>query len=573
MVWLAKGRVLVVLLVGLLAGAVSARAEMMMERPRGERMMEHRERGGGRMMDVGTGVAIGVGIGRSLRDQRSQTPEAEERPRARKHKRERDRHRKKQARKPQVPTEPQIRELKPPRDTAKTPVEPDGPARVANPPVTPASVGSRNPSLTFSCLDCREILDRVQRHRANIERDFAILADLEKQIAELEKERDGFKRDLTRAPDAAYRTYYIKNIALDEEFIKTRLNQIASLRKLIEAEQRFLADQMAALANCIGTLCTRAPPGPVANPPQEPPGKTNLPSSPPAQPPGNPPAQPPDSPPAQPPGDPPGVTPPAGGETPKRAETPPPRDTLPRIPYEPATPLTRVLMGPGPDSIAGGDGLKPKPDASCGPDITDQVVDVLARMKQRFDNTRFGERFKACAYLFDPGKTQNAWDIRELGPRAPGFDDYEGCGVPRNICRDTVEIFGACYTYQIVNYVQYGLMHYLCGTPNFGDIAHVAWSGVNLALNPGSPPHAHQNDMIRVGSEVGQALTNNPASPDLSKVRDFMKYNAGSAPQCPRNCKLKVKAKFRYNWTGLTHKPQGASVLPLVSTGHTGYVE
>ena len=105
----------------------------------------------------------------------------------------------------------------------------------------------------------------------------------------------------------------------------------------------------------------------------------------------------------------------------------------------------------------------------CGPDVTKQLKNVVAKIQQTFRNWDESQRKSACAALSStksdasiPGAPvwANAWDIKQLHDTS--WMKQSVCGIPRDECGDTVMIEGQCFFAGSVNYVMFGVISRLC---------------------------------------------------------------------------------------------------------------
>jgi len=284
---------------------------------------------------------------------------------------------------------------------------------------------------------------------------------------------------------------------------------------------------------------------------------------------------------------------------PKTVDVPPPPQAPPVDP-----PVTRV-DGPPPVTP-----VTPPPDeivASCGPDITPRVFDILRKIRQDFKASP-ATQADACRSLFDPRTAPFAWDISGLGPgsaplkgmqydakedawvikgyagailrkQRPWLTDVDNrCARPAPKCAATVEFLGTCQHPQVVNYLQWGLMLKLCGAgyEAVGDIPHAIW---NKMVYGDTAPTCVQLAMGRTASDYVTELDDNEKrpfpepTPRLDDVRDRFAArmkSCGPSIDCPLLCpkteqnaaNVRRLIDGNYVWTGLEGGTQRARVTP-----------
>jgi hypothetical protein len=180
----------------------------------------------------------------------------------------------------------------------------------------------------------------------------------------------------------------------------------------------------------------------------------------------------------------------------------------------------------------------------CGPDVTDQTLEVLKQIITNFRDAKSDDQKEACSRsvsfidgldvgpwrlplvgLEVPGliiKTTNmkadyAWDILELFQEPGAFPkgNYPGepsswesltgssCCTPRYPCGKSVQFFGTCHDQQVVNYVMWGVMTSLCS---------IKW-GINTQQeafaylrNKSGPNWTDQQTMSEVGEEYTKVI-------------------------------------------------------------------
>ncbi|MBV9214541.1 MAG: hypothetical protein JO053_00040 [Acidobacteria bacterium] len=210
----------------------------------------------------------------------------------------------------------------------------------------------------------------------------------------------------------------------------------------------------------------------------------------------------------------------------------------------------------------------------CGPDVTDQTLDVLRRIATDFLSATEAEQSAACdqSVSFSDGvtlkgfllfpiigqvplvgidkgnmKANYAWDIIELFQHSGTFPkdgDKEGrpsfwedltdssCCTPRYPCGKSVEFFGTCQDQQVVNYVMWGVMKNVCAS-------HWADSKQQEILaflrNFSGPDFGDQQTMTQVGYAYAEIVA--PYIKDAQKydrLRDkytalMQRYSLGNA--------------------------------------------
>lgn len=98
---------------------------------------------------------------------------------------------------------------------------------------------------------------------------------------------------------------------------------------------------------------------------------------------------------------------------------------------------------------------------TCGPDVTDALVDVLSRVEARFADWGSAKRFSACANLVTLPGAAISWDINQLGPG--GRERLTRRYRPKcATCGFSVQVGGVCHYTGSVNYALFGVMMRLC---------------------------------------------------------------------------------------------------------------
>ncbi len=134
----------------------------------------------------------------------------------------------------------------------------------------------------------------------------------------------------------------------------------------------------------------------------------------------------------------------------------------------------------GEDATGGDEECEPR----CGPGVTDEVIAVYGKLKQKWNSWSIEKQRKACKAIFSsdplperaqPGQKPPptwlmAWDIDKLWRGGNSWINRTPycppCAVPQTgekNCRDTVEVDGKCFYSGSVNYVLWGWINRLCG--------------------------------------------------------------------------------------------------------------
>jgi hypothetical protein len=261
--------------------------------------------------------------------------------------------------------------------------------------------------------------------------------------------------------------------------------------------------------------------------------------------------------------------------------TTPPATTTTDQPNPPAGSAPPTQAGPPPDAGVPptADGKKPddprdegktppstyaktEPEPKCGPDITDDVLRVLKKIKDDYNKpeTTDEQRRKACNSLIDPRTGPHAWDIWGLDPTTGGDEAHptgykvvnpsdtspnkprpggppepnpqpgpqvvekpwakakpgtwftkisDVCAVPRPQCAATVEFFGTCQHAQVVNYVQFGFMLKLCDGVGYGvyqGSMATLMNAYNFAAYGNIGASSMQSIMANAGVEIEKSM-------------------------------------------------------------------
>jgi hypothetical protein len=127
--------------------------------------------------------------------------------------------------------------------------------------------------------------------------------------------------------------------------------------------------------------------------------------------------------------------------------------------------------------------MSPPPKARfvCGPDVTNEVRDVIAYTRSLFYGWSRGAKGQACSALVEPPEAAFAWDVIDLHRNAwilnyrcspPSASCPVGNTAPPNpvcatwganpACGSTVQVGQECYYAGSANYVIWGVMARLC---------------------------------------------------------------------------------------------------------------
>ena len=171
--------------------------------------------------------------------------------------------------------------------------------------------------------------------------------------------------------------------------------------------------------------------------------------------------------------------------------------------------------------------LPTQPKNMCGPDITDNVFQVLDMIHRDWNGWNESKQNELCRDLLNPLTSEGAWDIKALSPntappskkkylkthttlknyekdvqkRLYWFEEYTAaCAKPRQPCGPTVTFLGQCIHTQVVNYIEWGVMNKLCDQEGLAKNAHRARAAVLS-----SDAHIYDGQKIMTG--VGSAYT------------------------------------------------------------------
>lgn len=415
-------------------------------------------------------------------------------------------------------------------------------AFVFTPPVFPAVTQVND------CNDCKELWESILEYQRIITEDTKKLAQRRAEAAAKKAELARLEASARAAKNAIRKDYFEEMISITKASIESLEQQNVELQNLIDEEWKILKDRIAQYEACVDRLCRKeVAVVPVPDPP------------------------------------PPLAPPPA----------PPPPASVPERPSIPVSvPEERRVRMPPPDQAI----------KICGPDITEQVLKVLAKIRSDYQNNP-DMQTEACRNLLDPGTAESAWDIHQLSPATapapganydPSTDEFVDppipgsklpplrskpwftksshlCAIPRPVCGASVQFMGTCQHAQVVNYVQWGFMTKLCGGlyPVLGSMAHAAYNIRRYGLNA---PSGSQDNMVAAGEEIAEAWEGywqriegtQSASrgelfdSDLSRIRKRVQEREQESPNSFQDCQLKCTAKpheseFTYFWSGLLH--------------------
>lgn len=543
--------------------------------------------GGNRAMEVGIG--LGLAIGGALQQHQKDNPPTKGPADTAKNppKTKQDIS---QQKKQQKDTPPSGKPAAPPPSQARQPPQPP-----ANPetPTAKQADSSPDPKLASPCPDCADIAARVARLVKQID------ADIDK-INEIARERDihleelkGHERSLAEVVEPQDKRYYAKMASLSRDWIRTHDDMLKQMKAKLTEQRDFLKREQARLKECIDKNCPKVSAGPPADPPVAKPPEPVRQAHPPMGTPPNTPVTnvPPttQTPPATPPGSPPTTTsaPPTGA--PPTTGGGPPKN--PDIDITKLTPPVGPGVAPHPpsDTVLITEVRKTIPGSTCGPDVTDNVLEMMRRIKTDFDalkRSNAAAAEKACSNLTGTSGPE-AWDIRGLDPGTspqkehkvhqdglaytdgggvlkfyPWFTEISNaCAIPRPQCAATVEFMGTCIHAQELNYIQWGGMKKLCGGGAGFDLAATG----NQWIKWKSAPMQKEEDAIAgIGEDYIEALGKNP-EPDISDIKGKWRNRygninmpVGSEYDCQLGCvlteamKKKIKEQVSgYRWIGI----------------------
>lgn len=433
-----------------------------------------------------------------------------------------------------------IRAQRKKKETAK-------PAPAAGPKKPPVELGIYTPPVfpeiprPTNCDDCMKLWNSLVEYERIIAEDTRKLAERRQQVNNINAELLDLRGRLQSASTSYDRTYYRSLISIAEDSIRARTEQNAGLQRLVDEEWRILRDRIAQYQACFDKYCPKTPVAEVLPPP-------------------------------------------------------PPLVSIP-----PTPPPVVVSTPPKPPPVASKPDLPPNDNRKiCGPDITDQVLKVLADIKKKFDENP-ERQTQACRALFDPKTGPSAWDIVELSPGVapvkdssydPSTDEFveppdpaapnaprdrkkpwftsvsNYCAIPRPVCGATVTFLGTCQHAQVVNYTQWGMVTSLCGGlyPLIGAALHKVWNAKEYGLTAPSGP---QQNMVSVGSEYKEELDKAPAGaasgsfvPDITEIKRRLQERDREIKHAEQDCELKceltaeqrrklTERDFGFRWTGM----------------------
>ncbi len=116
----------------------------------------------------------------------------------------------------------------------------------------------------------------------------------------------------------------------------------------------------------------------------------------------------------------------------------------------------------------------PKPEGTCGLDITDRLQQLKAEMEAAFSRAPSATKESACYRMHGVGE---AWDITETLNNGGGNFTSGSCGA--GACEGTVQVNGLCYLAGEVNYYMWGLANRLCSDYFYGKTPSPAAAAAN----------------------------------------------------------------------------------------------
>lgn len=143
-----------------------------------------------------------------------------------------------------------------------------------------------------------------------------------------------------------------------------------------------------------------------------------------------------------------------------------------------------TVCDPDSDPPLSGGGSRPacKPK-TCGPDITDALNGLLARVESRFAGWGSILRANACTDLVTLPGAAIAWDINQLS--RGGREPFAARQRPKcSTCGHTVQVGGDCHYSGSVNYALFGVMMRLCHNHYVSEGSSVAdWYSAKAMLD------------------------------------------------------------------------------------------
>jgi hypothetical protein len=242
---------------------------------------------------------------------------------------------------------------------------------------------------------------------------------------------------------------------------------------------------------------------------------------------------------------------------------------------------------------------KTEPEPKCGPDITDDVIRVLRKIRQDYNKpeTTKEQRRKACNSLIDPRTGPTAWDIWGLDPTTGGDPSHptgfkvenppdtspnkigpggrpepnpqpgphvvekpwtkakpgtwftkisDFCAVPRPQCAATVEFFGTCQHAQVVNYVQFGFMLKLCDGVGYGvyqGSMATLMNAYNIAAYGNLGASSMQSVMANAGVDIERIMESPMDQDEIDKylkptMTNYMQASDEKIDHAEKQCRL-----------------------------------
>jgi len=212
----------------------------------------------------------------------------------------------------------------------------------------------------------------------------------------------------------------------------------------------------------------------------------------------------------------------------------------------------------------------------CGPDITEELADVLERATKHFVSLgSIKAKLEKCEGLTHPLSAPVAWDIPALYDHG-WIKSYQMMRPPCAVgegCEDSVQVNGKCYYAGSVNYVMFGHMWRLCDQ-TYREWYATRWSTIlllRLGLIDEAMPRSPDSTMYsearmvrliasykgpygiaRLAAGTTKAADNFQASVDWARAGYQGWPNAGGQPASDRpdcgKCPHKATCAFGFRW-------------------------
>ena len=223
--------------------------------------------------------------------------------------------------------------------------------------------------------------------------------------------------------------------------------------------------------------------------------------------------------------------------------------------------------------------IRPKQKV-CGPDISEQLVEVLKAIGDTFNSLSEKEQKRACNFVKEP-TVQNiaaGWDICELYLKQtdwlysdPEFAE-QSCGTPffgdpstRTIetrrfspCGNSVQVGEHCYLAGSVNYAMYGAIGRLCNDrfKNFGEIQNKLFiSGWKWATGDDLTPPLAWAQWGFEASSNNWSLLSIPKGSAINRRDCAVRCRSPSPDKyCTKQCTAKPKKPFTFRWLPFQQK-------------------